>query len=414
MKHFLLFLFSFILLIACKKEDDKPSPGGAAGAKYAVTYSGNGNTGGVAPTDGNTYENGSSAVVLGNVGNLVKTNYSFQGWNSKADGTGTNYAAGSKLTFNQSNVTLYAKWLLNSASTKFQVTYLGNGNSSGTVPVDNNSYAPGTSFTVKSNTGGLSQNGNAFLSWNTSPNGNGQTYSPGTQASIQSNLSLYAIYSASTPSGRYFGFNTSGQVKRKSTLTSSWIDEDLSSTFGSSSLVTVVWNGSQYIGFNSSGQVKRKSTLTSSWISEDLSNTFGTSSLVAVVWNGSQYIGFNSSGQVKRKSTLTSVWVNEDLSSSFGTSSIVSVVWNGSQYIGFNSSGQVKRKSTLTSSWISEDLSNTFGTSSLVAVVWNGSQYIGFNSSGQVKRKSSLTASWISEDLNNSFGSSSLKCATYH
>lgn len=41
----------------------------------------------------------------------TRTDYNFLGWNTKADGTGTNYAAGANYTSN-ATLTLYAKWEL--------------------------------------------------------------------------------------------------------------------------------------------------------------------------------------------------------------------------------------------------------------------------------------------------------------
>jgi len=78
-----------------------------------VSYDANGSTGGTAPADGNTYAPGATAVVLANTGALVKTGYTFAGWNSTAAGTGVSYPAsgGSTLTIGSSNLTLYAKWI---------------------------------------------------------------------------------------------------------------------------------------------------------------------------------------------------------------------------------------------------------------------------------------------------------------
>ena len=59
-----------------------------APSTYTVTYNGNGNTSGVAPTDANLYEQGALVTVLGK-GNLVKTGYAFVGWNTAANGSGT-------------------------------------------------------------------------------------------------------------------------------------------------------------------------------------------------------------------------------------------------------------------------------------------------------------------------------------
>ena len=87
-----------------------------------VTYNANGATSGTVPTDGNEYESGDTVTVLGNTGDLAKTNYVFDGWNTKADGSGANYDEGG--TFNiTSNVTLYANWTaLGTESNPFTVT----------------------------------------------------------------------------------------------------------------------------------------------------------------------------------------------------------------------------------------------------------------------------------------------------
>jgi len=72
---------------------------------YSVTYLGNGNTGGTAPSDV-TF---SGSTVLSGAGTLVKTGYSFNGWNTSAYGSGTAYAAGATYSA-AANLTLYAKW----------------------------------------------------------------------------------------------------------------------------------------------------------------------------------------------------------------------------------------------------------------------------------------------------------------
>ncbi len=76
---------------------------------YLVTYNGNNATGGTVPTDANEYPSGQTVTVLGNTGDLVRTGYTFGGWNTQADGFGTDYAADATFTIS-SSVTLYAKW----------------------------------------------------------------------------------------------------------------------------------------------------------------------------------------------------------------------------------------------------------------------------------------------------------------
>lgn len=89
--------------------------GGGGSSTYTVTYNGNGNTGGTVPTDATEYASGASVTVLGNTGNLVKTNHTFSGWNTQPDGNGTDYSAGASFSI-AANTTLYAKWTDNRTS----------------------------------------------------------------------------------------------------------------------------------------------------------------------------------------------------------------------------------------------------------------------------------------------------------
>jgi hypothetical protein len=78
-------------------------------ATYSVTYLGNGNTSGFPPEDPNEYKSGEEATVLGH-GTLLKTGYTFQNWNTKADGTGISYSIGDIIVINGA-VFLYATWI---------------------------------------------------------------------------------------------------------------------------------------------------------------------------------------------------------------------------------------------------------------------------------------------------------------
>jgi uncharacterized repeat protein (TIGR02543 family) len=82
----------------------------SAGSNYTVTYDGNGNTGGAVPVDGNAYAPAATVTVLGNTGNLVKTNFVFTGWNTLANGQGTHYEPAATFAMGGANVTLYAEW----------------------------------------------------------------------------------------------------------------------------------------------------------------------------------------------------------------------------------------------------------------------------------------------------------------
>jgi len=81
---------------------------------YTVIYNGNNNTGGTVPEDSSSpYEYGETVTVLNNAGNLVKTGYTFFGWNTQVDGNGINRTVGSIFDIGPSDVTLFAKWTAN-------------------------------------------------------------------------------------------------------------------------------------------------------------------------------------------------------------------------------------------------------------------------------------------------------------
>ena len=81
-------------------------------ATYSVTYDANGSTGGTIPTDSNSpYANGTTVTVLGNTGSLVKTGYTWNGWNTQSNGEGTHYATDATFEI-IANTTLYAEWIV--------------------------------------------------------------------------------------------------------------------------------------------------------------------------------------------------------------------------------------------------------------------------------------------------------------
>lgn len=83
------------------------------------------------------------------------------------------------------------------------VTYNGNGNSSGTVPVDTTGYAQNATVTVLGNSGALAKNGYVFNGWNTAADGSGTSYQPGATFVMAASSTLYAQWVApvAPPSG---------------------------------------------------------------------------------------------------------------------------------------------------------------------------------------------------------------------
>ncbi|GAB6391694.1 MAG: InlB B-repeat-containing protein [Treponematales bacterium] len=92
---------------------------------YTIAYNGNSNIGGTAPTS-QTKTYGTSLTLRSNT--YTRAGYTFAGWNTAADGSGTTYASGATLSTDLSTtasatVTLYAKWTWNYASNPASYPY---------------------------------------------------------------------------------------------------------------------------------------------------------------------------------------------------------------------------------------------------------------------------------------------------
>ena len=77
---------------------------------YTIRYNGNGNTSGLTASSTHTYDTEKELTANG----FIKDGYTFAGWNTKEDGTGTNYAdkevVKNLTSNNKGTIDLYAKW----------------------------------------------------------------------------------------------------------------------------------------------------------------------------------------------------------------------------------------------------------------------------------------------------------------
>jgi uncharacterized repeat protein (TIGR02543 family) len=98
-------------------------------ATYTVTYNANGGTGAASPASQNKTHD-INLTPLATQGTLARTGYTFAGWNTAANGTGTDYPAGASGTYTaNAAVTLYAKWTINA----YTLTAAKGGGGSGTI-----------------------------------------------------------------------------------------------------------------------------------------------------------------------------------------------------------------------------------------------------------------------------------------
>ena len=115
--------------------------------------------------------------------------YAFAGWTINANGSGTSYANSASYDFTSGSVSLYAQW---SQIPTFSASFLANG---GTGAVATLSGLQGSTITLPT-VGNLVYPNFTFGGWNTSSNGSGTTYSPGSSVTLNSSVTLYALWVA--------------------------------------------------------------------------------------------------------------------------------------------------------------------------------------------------------------------------
>ena len=105
---------------------------------------------------------------------FTRTGYIFTSWNTKQDGSGETYTDLQEVenvtTITNDNITLYAQW----EPIKYYIKFMPNGGT-GTMPRQQVLYDQHSSL----NDNEFTKEGCNFLSWNTKPFGDGDTYHPG-------------------------------------------------------------------------------------------------------------------------------------------------------------------------------------------------------------------------------------------
>jgi len=208
----------------------------------------------------------SSATLHSNA--FTKVGYSFTGWNTKADGTGTSYVNSANYSIGSSDVTLYAKWLSNAT---YNITFDANGGSGGTGPTAMN-Y--GMALTAPS----VTRTGYILTGW-----------SPVVPSTVPSADTTYtAQWAANTYTVNYNGNgSTSGSTANSSHT------YDVSSNLTGNGFSKI---GSSFLGWSASSSA----TLPTYTNSQSVLNLTSTPNAVVTfyaVWAINQYsVTFNSNG----------------------------------------------------------------------------------------------------------------------
>src|SRR5579885_966023 len=149
-----------------------------ANPSFTVTFDPNGGSGSMSPETSNV----PAALTLNA---FTRVGYSFAGWNTARDGSGTAYADGATYAFTAS-VTLYAQWVANPS---FTVTFDPNGGSGSMSPETSNVPAAVT-------LNAFTRVGYSFAGWNTARDGSGTAYADGATYAFTASVTLYAQWVA--------------------------------------------------------------------------------------------------------------------------------------------------------------------------------------------------------------------------
>ncbi|MBA2938903.1 InlB B-repeat-containing protein [Paenibacillus sp. CGMCC 1.16610] len=124
-------------------------------------------------------------ALVGTLPVVTRSGYTFKGWNTVANGTGTSLAEGS-LYQDPKDTNLYAIW----EATTYQITF----DTQSTIPAQ---FTKQVKYDARVGTiEPIDRVGYSFSGWNTVADGTGQTYTEATIYQLAGNLTLYAQWSA--------------------------------------------------------------------------------------------------------------------------------------------------------------------------------------------------------------------------
>ena len=165
-----------------------------------LTYDANGGEGTI---DSATGAAGESVPVAEN--GFTLNNYTFTGWNTQADGSGTAYSAGDRFTLTDEDTVLYAQWSKN-APAQVNVSYDANG---GVGTMESVTGDVGSEIVIQQS--GFTRSEYTFTGWNTQADGKGTAYKAGDSFTLtDKDTVLYAQWSKNSGSA---GTGTNGTAK---------------------------------------------------------------------------------------------------------------------------------------------------------------------------------------------------------
>lgn len=177
------------------------------GKSYTVKYNANGGSGTMASS---SHVYGTAKALSANT--FTRTGYSFTGWNTAANGSGTSYSdkqSVSTLTTN-SEIELFAQW----GTATYQVIFDANGGTFVSGNFDPKNYTVDSSYTLP--TGTITRAGYVFLGWSKTSSATSASYSDG-QSGVSNlgtagtTVTLYAVWRAKQFTIKYNSNNSNSK-----------------------------------------------------------------------------------------------------------------------------------------------------------------------------------------------------------
>ena len=162
-----------------------------------VSFDANGGTGTMSDM---TYEKGQTKALIAN--KFTRAGYIFKGWNTKSDGTGTQYTDKQSLTPTE-NITLYAQW--EKTVEYIMISFIANGGSGSMQSI---SLVKGSSTTLPNVT--FTRSGYNFKGWNTKADGTGTSYTDKQSITPTENIYLYAQWELQQYESKLYFVNSEG------------------------------------------------------------------------------------------------------------------------------------------------------------------------------------------------------------
>ncbi|ADO36163.2 hypothetical protein ELI_1175 [Eubacterium callanderi] len=183
---------------------------------YTIQFDGNTADGGDTASQSMTYDAAANLTVNG----YTKTGYTFTGWNTQSDGSGTVYTDGQNVVnltaVEGEKVTLYAQWRANNYTIRFD----GNTADGGSTSDQAMTYDQAANLTAN----GYTKTGYSFKGWNTQSDGGGTAYTDGQNvvnltAVEGEKVTLYAQWRANNYTIRFDGNTADGGSTPDQTMT---------------------------------------------------------------------------------------------------------------------------------------------------------------------------------------------------